>query len=73
MESPLAKKLKALLDNMSQEEFNKQWDEIVSFDLQGPSFADVFEYNATHFQVDYDIPEDGTIYNVPVNSYNLAA
>jgi len=73
MNSPLANKLKDLLDNMSQEEFNKQWDEIVSLDLQGPSFADVLEYNASHFNVDYDLPEEGTIYNVPTNSYNLAA
>ncbi|RRQ49800.1 hypothetical protein DZC72_04205 [Maribacter algicola] len=73
MKSPLAKKLKAILDSMSQEDFNTDWDEIISFDLKGPSFADVFEYNASHFQVDYDLPEEGNTYNVPVNSYNLAA
>ncbi len=29
MQSELAKKLKIILDNMTQEEFDKQWNEIV--------------------------------------------
>lgn len=33
MKSELAQKLKILLDNMSQEEFDKDWDKIVALNL----------------------------------------
>ena len=39
----MLKKLKAHLDNTSQEEFDKDWKEIVDLELDGPSF-DEFMY-----------------------------
>jgi len=43
MESNLADKLKQLLDNMSQEEFDKSWAEVKQLGLVGPDVAEYIE------------------------------
>lgn len=44
MKSELANKLKTVLDNMSQEQFDKEWSAITTLNLEGPSFSDAIEY-----------------------------
>lgn len=44
MKSELANELKSILDAMSQEQFDKEWDAIVALNLEGPSFSDAIEY-----------------------------
>ena len=44
MKSELANKLKDILDNMSQEQFDQEWSQITALKLDGPSFADAIEY-----------------------------
>ncbi len=44
MKSELANKLKDILDNMSQEQFDQEWSKITALNLEGPSFADAIEY-----------------------------
>lgn len=39
----IADKLKQLLDNMSQEEFDKSWDEVKQLGLVGPTVAEYLE------------------------------
>lgn len=39
-EKPLSEKLKDLLDNMTQEEFDKDWEEIKKLNLSGPILKD---------------------------------
>lgn len=41
-EKPLSEKLKDLLDNMTQDEFDKDWKEIKKMNLSGPKLE---EYN----------------------------
>jgi hypothetical protein len=50
MKSELANKLKEILDNMSQEQFDQEWSKITALKLEGPSFADAIE----HFSVSID-------------------
>ncbi len=44
MKTELAQKLKEVLDNMSQEQFDQEWAEVTSLNLEGPSFGDFVEY-----------------------------
>ncbi|WP_339888941.1 hypothetical protein [uncultured Flavobacterium sp.] len=44
MKSELANKLKEILENMSQEQFDQEWSQITALELEGPSFADAIEY-----------------------------
>lgn len=44
MKSELANKLKEILDNMSQEQFDLEWSKITALELEGPSFTDAIEY-----------------------------
>jgi hypothetical protein len=44
MKSELANKLKDILDNMSQEQFDQEWSKITALKLEGPSFSDAIEY-----------------------------
>jgi hypothetical protein len=46
LKSDLASKLRDVLDNMSQEEFDKEWSEITALNLQSPSFSEAIEYFA---------------------------
>jgi hypothetical protein len=75
MKSELANKLKNLLDNMSQEDFDLQWSEITAMGFSGPSFSDILEYNAVNFQVEYEIstPSMDNLYSGESNQYSLAA
>jgi len=50
MKSELANKLKEILDNMSQEQFDQEWSNITALKLEEPSFADTIE----HFSVSID-------------------
>ena len=43
-QNSLATQLKNILDNMTQEEFDKVWSIIVSQKLEGPTFSDVNDY-----------------------------
>jgi hypothetical protein len=47
MKSELANQLKNLLDNMSQEEFDRQWSEITAIGFDGPSFADILQQSCS--------------------------
>ena len=42
MKSDLATKLKNLLDNMSQEQFDASWAEITALNLKGPTLDEYF-------------------------------
>ncbi len=44
MKSKLALQLKAILDGMSQEQFDKEWGNVTSLNLEGPSFDEAIEY-----------------------------
>jgi len=44
MKSELAKQLKEVLDNMSQEQFDKEWAAITVHNFEGPSFAEAIEF-----------------------------
>ena len=46
LKSDLAGKLKDVLENMSQDEFDKEWSEITSLNLESPSFDEAIEYFA---------------------------
>ncbi len=73
MKTQLGKKLKHLLDNMSQEEFDKQWNEIVALDLQGPSFDDYLDYLANNTAFSNFKFEEQTPYVIQSNELSLAA
>ena len=48
MKSELANKLKDILDNMSQEQFDEEWTKITELKLEGPSFAEIDKiFNST--------------------------
>ena len=73
MKTEYGKKLKQLLDNMSQEEFDKQWNEIISLGLQGPSCNDYLDYLAntpviSNFKFEVQKP-----YVIQSNEISLAA
>jgi hypothetical protein len=78
MKSELAKKLKEVLDNMSQEQFDMEWNAISSLNMEGPTFAEATEY--------FSIPDSSASsfilaqesqFNQPIeageNNYALAA
>lgn len=44
MKTQLAQKLKAILDQMSQEQFDQEWRSIADMNMEGPSFDDAIEY-----------------------------
>lgn len=44
MKSELAKKLKEVLDNMSQDQFDMEWNAISSLNMEGPTFEEAMEY-----------------------------
>ena len=64
MKSELANKLKDILDNMSQEQFDQEWSKITALKLEGPSFADAIEYFSVsidkmgRFELNTDIQND---------------
>lgn len=44
MKSQLAQKLKEVLDNMSQEQFDKEWNTISALNMEGATFEEAIEY-----------------------------
>lgn len=78
MKSLLAQKLKEVLDNMSQEQFDLEWNAISDLNMQGATFEEAIEYfsvpnsNAASFafaqENEYDQPIE-----VGENNYALAA
>lgn len=74
MKSELANKLKEILDNMSQEQFDQEWSKITALKLEGPSFADAIEYFSVSidkigkFELNRDIQNE-----VSPSTYYLAA
>lgn len=50
MKSELANKLKEILNNMSQEQFDQEWGKITALNLEGPTFAVAIE----HFSISID-------------------
>lgn len=74
MKSELANKLKEILDNMSQEQFDQEWSKITALNLEGPSFADAIEYFSVSidkigkFELNRDILNE-----VSPSTYYLAA
>lgn len=78
MKSDLAKKLKEILDNMSQEQFDMEWNAISSLNMEGPTFEEVTVYfavpdsNASSFVLAQE-----NKFNMPIaageNNYALAA
>lgn len=56
MKSELAKNLKEVLENMTQEQFDKEWGEVVQMGFEGVSFRNYLEvqellYNANQFGI----------------------
>lgn len=52
MKSDLAAKLKHLLDNMSQEQFDASWAEVTALNLKGPTIEEYFsEYANFKFDI----------------------
>lgn len=77
MKSEMAKKLKELLHNMSQEEFDQKWAVVDALDLKGPSADEVLEYLSlsydTTIQYDLSVVERTTSgYSLKIN-FSLAA
>jgi hypothetical protein len=74
MKSELANKLKEILDNMSQEQFDQEWSKVTALNLEGPSFADAIEYFSVSidkigkFELNRDIQNE-----VAPSTYYLAA
>lgn len=44
MKSSLADRLKEVLDSMSQEQFDLEWNAIGNLNMTGPSFEDAIDY-----------------------------
>ncbi len=64
MKSEMAKRLKEILENTSQEQFNQEWTEIEALGLQGPSADEVLEY--------YTVSQNTTVeYEVQTESESL--
>lgn len=74
MKSELANKLKEILDNMSQEQFDQEWSKITALKLEGPAFADAIEYFSVSidkmgkFELNRDIQNE-----ISPSKYYLAA
>ena len=76
MKSELAKKLKSVLDEMSQEQFDLEWSAVTSLNLNGPSFTDAVEYFASmqNKMGSYELNSTVATEVIDVkNNYNLAA
>lgn len=59
MKSELAKKLKNLLDNMSQEEFDLAWQEVAERNVDSPSFAEYLQFlNGVSFYLPNEMLRD---------------
>jgi hypothetical protein len=75
MKSELAKKLKEVLNRMSQEEFNNDWEKIKSYNFEGPSINEALYYinyvqsNVSNFELSYSNISE----NITEDNYNLAA
>lgn len=75
-ESEMANKLKEILNQMSQEQFDKEWSDILALNLVSPHYTDVFEYfsqnqqNTTTFEFNV---EDTSINDSSNQTHNLAA
>jgi len=77
MKSQLAIELKKLLDGLSQEEFNTDWNEIQSLNLSGPTISAALNYFSINQQrsssfeiVDTDADTSISFYN---KNYTTAA
>jgi hypothetical protein len=44
LKSDIAAKLRDVLNNMSQEEFDKEWAQVTLLNLESPSFSQAIEY-----------------------------
>jgi len=74
MKSKLANKLKEILDNMSQEQFDQEWRQITALKLEGPTFADAIEYFSVSIDKMGKFELNSTIQNeVTPSKYYLAA
>lgn len=76
MKSELAKKLKSVLDEMSQEQFDLEWSAVTSLNLNGPSFTDAVEYFASMQDKMGSYELNSTVATEVIdveNNYNLAA
>ena len=51
MKSDLSTKLKKLLDNMSQDQFDASWAEITALNLDGPTLDEYFLTKVSHYKV----------------------
>ena len=61
MKSELAKRLRNLLDNMSQEEFDLAWKEVAERNVDSPSFAEYLKFlddSVVNETAKYQISED---------------
>lgn len=76
MISEMAQKLKEILSNTSQEEFDRDWTEIESLGFQGPSADEIVEYFSISQQttVSYEIKEsaENTLYLTNDSFYTAA-
>lgn len=74
MKSELANKLKEILDNISQEQFDQEWSKITALNLEGPSFADAIEYFSVSMDKlgKFELNTDIQIQALP-STYYLAA
>jgi hypothetical protein len=70
MKSEMAKKLKELLDGMTQEEFDQKWKEVEELKLEGPTIVEVaeFYYSSQQSTVsNFEMAED---VNASISSFN---
>jgi len=76
MKSEMANRLKEVLDNMTQEQFDQEWSAITALNLEGPAFVEVVEYFAVmQAQLgSYDLKTPQLVgYKAGENNYALAA
>ena len=70
----LAAKLKEVLDNMSQEDFDREWAEITALNMESATFSEAMEYFAIMKDQmgTFEMPSVENTYTGEPN-YNLAA
>ena len=76
MKSEMANKLKEILAQTSQEDFNKEWAEIEALNLEGPSADEVLQFFSANLQttMNYEVESAcNTIVSVSSTSYSIAA
>ncbi|MDD4544979.1 MAG: hypothetical protein PHP27_04005 [Bacteroidales bacterium] len=64
MGTTLATKLKKILDNTTQEEFDQEWGQVLALGLKGPNvddFMDFNNFNVYNFNVDNTICSESLI------------